>query len=144
MPSVEDRVEVCTPLAEAFAYFAEFANIAEWDPGVESVRKHGSGPLALGDTYAVISRFGGRLVPIAYEVTLLESPHRICLRGLAPSGQADDDIRFEAVEGGTKITWRLDFAPKGLVANLARPFLGILLSRLARDTMAGIKAASKK
>jgi len=141
MANVEGTAHIATPLREAFSYFAEFANIAEWDPGVISSTKRGSGPLVVGDTYDVVSRFAGRSIPMIYEVTMLDAPNRICLRGISESGQADDDIRFESVAEGTKITWRLNFAPRG-IAHLARPVLGVLLRKLARATMDGMREAA--
>ncbi len=141
MANVVGTATIATPLREAFSYFAEFANIAEWDPGVVSSTKRGSGRLAVGGTYDVVSRFAGRSIPMIYEVTMLDAPNRICLRGVSDSGQADDDIRFESVAEGTTITWRLTFAPRG-IAHLARPVLGVLLRRLARATMDGMREAA--
>lgn len=141
MLSIERNTTIRVPLDVAFSYFAEFAHTAAWDPGVVSSRKLTDGPLEPGDRYDVVARFGGRKLPMAYEVLSVDAPKRVVLRGKSSTSSVVDDIRFEPVDGGTQITWRLDLTMRG-PAKLAEPVLAPLLRRLARQAMEGIERAA--
>ena len=101
MVSIAERVVIQVPLAQAFAYYAEYAHIADWDPGVATSRKLTTGPLKQGDRYDVVSLFLGRKLPMTYEVVSVEAPTRIVLRGTSATGVAVDDIRFSAIDATT-------------------------------------------
>jgi hypothetical protein len=144
MVSIQERIQIPIPLDTAFAYYAEFQNTAEWDPGVASSRKLTPGPLQAGDRYDVMSLFAGRKLPMTYEVISVDAPNRVTLRGVSSTGVALDDIRFEAVgEHSTRITWRLEFTLRGL-AVLTEPFLKPLLNRLGKSAMRGIRESATR
>ncbi len=142
MVSIEERVVIPVPLAPAFAYYAEYAHIAEWDPGVERSRKRTSGPLKAGDRYDVVSLFLGQKLPMTYEVINLDAPRQIVLRGVSATGVAVDDIRFRAIDATTtEITWGLTLTLSGL-GRFGEPFMKPLLTRLGRATMRGLQASA--
>ncbi len=144
MVSIQEQIEIPVPLKQAFAYYAEFAHVAEWDPGVASSRKHIPGPLRAGDAYDVMSLFAGRKLPMSYQVTSLDAPNRVTLRGESSTGVAFDDIRFESIgEHSTRIIWRLEFKLRG-IAVLSEPFLKPLLTRLGKAAMRGIKESAER
>ena len=64
------------PAEEAFAYLADFSNVADWDPGVVSVHRVDEGPLAIGSAFEVVARFLGRDVPLTYRIVQLDTPER--------------------------------------------------------------------
>lgn len=144
MVSIEERVVIKVPLAPAFAYYAEYDHIAAWDPGVERSRKLRPGPLTQGDRYDVVSLFFGQKLPMTYEVTRLDAPRQIVLRGESSTGVAVDDIRFRAIDATTtEITWGLTLTLLGL-SRLGEPFMKPLLTRLGRATMGGIRASAAR
>lgn len=141
MLSVQRSTTIDLPLDVAFDYFADFANTASWDPGVVQSTQQGRGPLAAGVRYTILARFGGRKLPMVYEVLSVDAPHRIVLEGRSATSTARDDIRFEDVDGRTKITWRLEVSLLGLAA-LAEPVIKPLVDRLAKDAIDGIETAA--
>jgi len=144
MVFIEERVEIRVPLEVAFAYYAEYAHIQDWDPGVASSVKTTPGPLRQGDRYDVVSRFFGRKLPMTYEVVSVAAPHRVVLRGTSASGLALDDIRFTAIDASTTaITWGLEFTPSGL-GRLGEPLLKPMLRRLGRESMRGIRESAAR
>ena len=139
--TVQRSTTVRVPLDAAFRYFGDFANTSEWDPGVVSSRKLAPGPPKAGDEYSVVARFGGRKLPMRYEVLSVEAPHRIMLRGTSSTSTVRDVIEFERVDGRTKITWTLDVELRG-VTKLAEPLMKPLVDKLARRAIEGIERAS--
>lgn len=91
---------------KTFEYLSDFARVADWDPGVVESEKVGEGPVGVGTVFRVVSSFLGRRVPLRYEVTELDAPRRIVLRGEGDRIRALDEISLEPTESGTRILWQ--------------------------------------
>ena len=76
MARYETTIEVSTPADETFAYLADFANTAEWDPGVRKAESLTEGEPRVGSRYAVTSGFYGRAIDLEYEITELDATAR--------------------------------------------------------------------
>jgi carbon monoxide dehydrogenase subunit G len=140
MAILRERIETSLPLDDAFAFVADFANSAHWDPGVVSAERIDSGPLRVGARYRLGVRMGGRIAPMDYEVTELEPLRRVVLAGTGSGVQAEDEIVFEATPTGTRIDYTADIRLRGLM-RLATPFAGGALARIARDARDGMQRA---
>lgn len=140
MITIQETVNTPRPRPEAFAYVADFAKVAEWDPGIRSsVRVAGDG--GVGTRYEVGATFAGRVVPMTYEVIEYAAPARIVLRGLAATVEAVDAISFEeTASGGTRVVYRADFTLKGglrYFGLVMKPLFG----RLGRKAIGGLRSA---
>ena len=140
MPVLKERIETRLPVEEAFAFVADFANAASWDPGVASSEREGPGPVAVGARYRLGVRMGSRVAPMVYAVTKLEPPRRVVLEGHGSGVAATDDIRFEAGGAGTVITYVADIQLVGWRRVLA-PFAGAAFRRVAANAKAGMARA---
>ena len=58
---------------------ADFANAREWDPSVTEARRESDGPLGVGTTFTVVSRFGPRVVPLTYTIVRHEPDQLVVL-----------------------------------------------------------------
>lgn len=100
--------------ATAYAYLAEFSNVAEWDPGVKAARSLSEDPLAVGARFEVTaSGFGGREIPLTYETTEADPPRRVVLRAENSTLISLDTLTFEPAGGGTEVTYDADLSLKG-------------------------------
>ena len=63
MAVLRERIETALPIDEAFAFVADFANAAAWDPGVASAERIDDGALGVGARYRLGVRMGGRIAP---------------------------------------------------------------------------------
>jgi carbon monoxide dehydrogenase subunit G len=105
---VERRFTVHRPVAEVFAYFADFTTTQEWDPGtVTTTRLAGDG--TLGTTWANTSEFLGRRVELVYETVTHRPPSEVELRGRNGRTTATDHLWFEADGTGTAVRYRATF-----------------------------------
>ena len=140
MVRLEEVTTVPTPIAEAFAYTAEFANIADWDPGVNAAVKRGDRVPHVGQIYDLVTVFKGSESDMVYTITELDPPHRIVLTGDGDRVVAVDAITFEETNEGTQITYVAELSFKGVARFMERP-LGSTLDQLGRDAVGGLEAA---
>jgi carbon monoxide dehydrogenase subunit G len=137
---IEETLEVGRPLDAVFDFVGDFANTREWDPGVADARRVTPGPIGVGTRYELQVRFGGRVLPMVYEVTRWEPPTRVVLRGSGATVTAIDDIRFEPTPSGTRIRYLADIRLKGLL-RLFEPLLARRLRETGRAAIDGMQRA---
>lgn len=131
-----------SPIA-AFDYLAGFQHTAEWDPGViEASPLDPAAPLGPGSRFQVVASFLGRRVPLEYEITEYDRPHRVVLRGTNGRLVATDAITFAPIPGGTRVAWEAVLEPSGL-ARLADPLLDLLFRRSGRAAVRGLRARAE-
>ena len=140
MTRLHETIETALPIDEAFAFVADFANSALWDPGVAIAERIDAGPLGVGARYRLGVRMGGRVAPMHYEVTVYEPLRRVVLAGTGPGVEAEDELVFEATPTGTRIDYTADIRLRGLL-RLAAPFAGGALAGIARDARDGMQRA---
>jgi len=137
---LRERIDTTLPVHDAFAFVADFANSAQWDPGVAFAERIDAGPLGVGARYRLGIRMGGRVAPMDYRVTVFEPLRRVVLAGSGSGVEAEDEILFEATPTGTRIDYTADIRLRGLL-RLANPFVGGALARIARDARDGMQRA---
>ena len=98
------EIEVATDVTATFAYLSDFANAAEWDPGIAESKRLTPAPTAVGSRFEVIALFRGKPQRFEYVVTELQEPRRIALRGEGEKAVSDDVISVAASEHGTQKT----------------------------------------
>lgn len=140
MAILREQINTSLPLEEAFAFVGDFANAAQWDPGVASSERTNAGPVGVGARYHLLVRVGGRLAPMDYEVTAYEPGALVVLHGSGSGVEAVDEIRFGAVPGGTQVEYMADIRLRGLL-RLATPFAGGAFQRVAREAREGMHRA---
>jgi carbon monoxide dehydrogenase subunit G len=141
MPVLREQIDTPLPVDEAFAFVADFANAARWDPGVASSERLDAGPVGVGARYRLGIRMGGRVTPMEYEITTFEPARRVVLAGSGSGVVAVDDIRFEAApDGGTRVDYVADIRLTGVMRLLA-PFTGGAFARIARNARDGMQRA---
>ena len=140
MIHIEETRVISRSLDEVFAYVANFANTAEWDPGIVQAHRIDDGDVRLGSTFAVTASFAGRELPLEYEITQYDPPGLLALATSSPRFGAVDTIHFESIDGETtRVRYEADFELKG-VMRLAEPFLRGTFTKLGVKAMDGLKA----
>ena len=140
MIRLHETVEVPRPVEEAFAWTSDFANIEQWDPGVSRSVRLKDEPIGPGARFRLDVSFGPFTTPMEYVVTLFEPPYRVVLEGKGDRIRAVDDIRFEAIPGGTRIDYTAELTFLG-PSSLAEPLLGSTLEGVGRRAVEGLKDA---
>jgi carbon monoxide dehydrogenase subunit G len=130
---------IAVPIDQAFDYTANFANLQEWDPGIAASARTSKGPVGLGSRFDVLATFGSRQIPMVYEITEFDGPHRVVLEGTGGALTAIDEIRFTAVDGGTQVDYTADLEFSGLM-RLFVPFLGGVMRRVGEKALDGLES----
>ena len=140
MTRLREQITTQAPIDKAFAYTADFNNLAEWDPGIAESTQIGDDTIDRGTAFEVLVAFGSRRIPMVYTITEIVPPYRIVLVGEGAALTAVDEITFDEVPQGTAVTYTADLQFKGLM-RLAAPFLGGVLKGVGRKAVAGLSDA---
>src|SRR4249919_2280575 len=138
MTILHERIETTLPIDATFAYVADFENADEWDPGVATAQRLDSGPVRVGTRYRLGVRIGGRVAPMEYRISIFEPSTRVVLVGSGSGVSAVDDIRFERIDGRTRIDYTADITLDG-ARRLIQPFLGRAFASIGRNAADGMK-----
>ena len=131
---------IARPVAEVFAFTADFANAERWDPGVVSSRPMQDGPPGVGSKYELMVSFGPREVPMTYEITEWEQDSRVVLEGRGETVEAVDVIQFEADEGGTAVDYTADLTFTNWIRFVA-PLMSPVLRKVGARALDGLVEA---
>ena len=107
MPSAQGSVVINRPVEEVFSFVADGETAMKWRPGVLDV-KHLSGD-GVGAVYRQgVKGPGGRRIAADYEVTAFEPNRRVAFKAIAGPVRPNGEYRFEASDGGTKVSFALN------------------------------------
>ena len=135
------RIDSRLQPAAAFAYMADFANARHWDPSVSEARRESAGPVGLGSTFHVVSRFAGRDVQLLYTITAYEPVGRVVLEARKPGFVSRDTITVEpAADGGSVVNYDALLELRG-PRRLFDPILQRLFNGIGRHATAGLQTA---
>ena len=134
------RIESRLSPAEAFDYLADFANARFWDPSVSKAQRQGNGPVGLGSTFDLVSRFAGRDVPLLYTIVAYEPARCVVLEARNPGFVSRDTITVEPAAGGSVAHYDALLELHG-VRRLFDPVLQRIFNGVGRRATAGLQAA---
>jgi carbon monoxide dehydrogenase subunit G len=113
MPEATYAATINRPVDAVFAFVADGENCTQWRPGVTDIkRESGSG---VGTRYQQgVKGPMGRRIAADYEITGLEPGRRIEFQTVSGPVRPHGRYDFEAVDGGTRLTFALDAGLTGL------------------------------
>jgi len=133
-------VQTSKPIKETFDYLSDFSTTEEWDPGTTAAERLDDGPVGEGARFKLRAVFMGRESELVYEITEFEAPRRVVLRGENRAVVSTDEMTFDPVDGGTRVTYDADLRFKGLV-RLAEPLLAREFRRVGDRALLGMQNA---
>lgn len=119
MLSFENTIDIRRPVAEVFAFVADFENVPRWNYYVISVQRLSPGPVATGTRYQQRRKTDQQ----QFTVTVYEPNRRVAVQTTPDSRpQLAMDFELEPVEGGTRLhdRWELETGLPGLVERVTR------------------------
>jgi uncharacterized protein YndB with AHSA1/START domain len=135
MPTATHAVTIERPIEDVFALIADGERCPEWRTGVLDIKRvSGDG---VGTRYAQGVRGPmGRRIAADYEITVYEPNRRIEFQTTAGPVRPHGRYDFEALGGGTRLTFTLDAELGGL--------RGLLMGSMVQGTMKAEVAALDK
>ena len=119
---------------------ADFSNAREWDPSVVEAARSGSGSVGAGSSFDLVVRFGGRTVPMRYEIVSYEEPRLVVIESRKPTFTSRDTITVAAAGDGSTVHYDALLELEG-AARLLDPVLQLLFRRTGDKAAAGMRAA---
>jgi hypothetical protein len=119
---------------------ADFANARLWDPSVSKAHRVGEDPIGIGSTFDLVARFGGRDVPLRYEIVEYDPPRRVVLEARNPRFVSKDTIIVEPGAPGSVVHYdaSLVFAGAG---RLLDPVMERIFNRVGARATLGMQTA---
>ncbi len=140
MARYKTDIESSLAQADAFAYMADFANARFWDPSVSDARRVGEAPVGIGSAFDLVARFGGRDVPLRYEIVEYDSPRRVVLEARRPAFVSRDTITIEPAGNGSIVHYDATLGFGG-VGRLFDPIMQRIFDRVGARATLGMKTA---
>jgi len=105
MINVEVSTVINCPVADVFAFVANFENHPKWEMNFQKVKLLTSTPTGVGTTYQCDLKLPGQSATSKFEITQYEANKNIAFEGEAAGpAKPNGSFLFESVAGGTKIT----------------------------------------
>ncbi len=107
MINVEVSTVINRPIAEVFAFVANFENHPKWETDFQEVKQLTSTPAGVGTTYQCVLKLPGQSAKSKFEIMEYEANKKIAFEGEAAGpAKPKGSYIFESVAGGTKVTAR--------------------------------------
>lgn len=99
----EDSIFINRPVADVFAYVADYSTHPKW-AGAVRVDFLTDSPMGVGTRVNYVEKFMGREVGMESEITLYEPPFRLGYK-IVTGVSAEALQTFTQENGGTRLTW---------------------------------------
>jgi uncharacterized membrane protein len=135
MAPIVESIEIARPPEEVASYMSDVAKLPDWNQSAVSARQADSGEPAVGSRIVVTRRVGGRELPMTSEVTELDPPGKLSLRGLDGPVRALVQVTVDPLDGGqrSRVTISLDFEGHGM----GKLLVPLVVRRQARRELPG-------
>jgi Polyketide cyclase / dehydrase and lipid transport len=126
--------------AEAFAFMADFSNALRWDPSVVEASRSSGGALGQGSAFDLVVKFGGRRIPLRYELVFYDEPRSFVIEARQATFTSRDAITVALGDAGSSVRYDALLEFKGGRAVLD-PIMQLLFNRTGDKAAAGMRAA---
>jgi carbon monoxide dehydrogenase subunit G len=121
--SIQSSVVIARPIEDVFAVLTNVENTGKWFPGNVKEWWTSPPPHGVGSTRRARVKIGLMTTENDAVATVYQSPNRAVMKGTSKNAPFEADLRFAAVDGGTRVDTRIDFFMTGA----AKLFEGILI-----------------
>lgn len=140
MPRKEVSIVIQRPLEEVFAYMDDVSHEPEWQPQLVEVEQIPPGPTRAGTKRRYVTEFLGKRLQNTY-VVLGYAPNRRVVLQTTPDSvlEASSEIRWDEVEGGTRVTMILDGKASGPLRFVPDALLEASFDKELKSALARLK-----
>jgi uncharacterized protein YndB with AHSA1/START domain len=137
-PAVEGEIEIHRPPEVVFDTVADERNEPRYNPRLRSVTKATTRPVGRGTRFRAGAATVGRTVPMSIELTEYTRPHRLGSHTRMKSMDVRGTLTFEPTERGTRMRWRWQLEPHGVLRR-AGPLVARVGSRQEQRIWGSLK-----
>ena len=133
MIEVTKTASIDLPIEKVFEFIADPANETSWQDDMVEAGIVSEGPIGVGSEARFVQRFLGLHFTSTTEITVYDPPHAFGFRTTSGPVEFQGQTRFEAEDGGTRVTFLGTGETHGLY-RLAEPLIRRRLDKtLAAD-----------
>ena len=115
MAHAEQSITINRPVNVVYDFILDGANNTKWRPGVADIQQVPGKPLGVGAIFKQgMKGPGGRRIAADYELVECKPNDFIKFQVIAGPARPTGTYRFDSVGDATRVTFTLDFQPKGL------------------------------
>jgi uncharacterized protein YndB with AHSA1/START domain len=136
MAIADVSVTIQRPVEDVFRVLTDPTMAPRWAPSSIKGELLTPGPPGVGTRRrAVVKGLFGRTMESVMEVTELEPDRALALRLISASwgGTGRTKYVLTPVDGGTRVDWRWEMEPGGILKPFARPFMAVFQRTFQRD-----------
>jgi carbon monoxide dehydrogenase subunit G len=111
--SVHSTITINRPIEDVFAVLTNVENTGKWFPGNVTEWWTSPPPHGVGSTRRARVKVGLMTTENDAVATVFEPPHRAGMRGTSKNAPFEADLRFAAVEGGTRVESDIELFMRG-------------------------------
>lgn len=134
MIKVEKSVVINKPVEEVFSYVTGADNYTKWQAGVEQVIEGGPRN-TVGSQFTEVRKFMGQEMRTTLELTEFVPNAKWAAKVVKGPVPYEVTMTFQSVDGGTKVTTRVDGEPKGFFKLAEGMVAGQLEKSLGEDEL---------
>lgn len=131
MINIERSIVIDKPVEDVFAFVSDGSKAPSWQSGLEAVEGQTN---VIGSQYTEVRKFMGREMRSVMEVTALEPNARWAAKVLKGPVPYEISVRFEPLDGGTRLTTQMQGEPTGFFKVAEGMVKGQLEKSLDEDT----------
>ncbi len=144
MPHAEGNVTIAKPVKDVYEFLLDGKNNTHWRPAVIDISKVAGTPNGVGAQFKQgVKGPGGRRIDGDYEVVEAQPDKLIKFNVIAGPARPTGTFKLDGDNKSTKLTFILDYTPKGLFAKLMG---GMIQSTMNAEisTLSNLKAYLEK
>jgi len=123
MPSARHSVVIDRPIHEVFAYVADGTTAPTWRASVKDIKLAAGTPGGVGARYEQGMKGPGGRVAADYEIVEAIPDRLLAFQVVAGPARPHGRYDFEPAGSGTRVTFSLDWEPKGFKEKLMAPMV---------------------
>lgn len=123
MPSARHSVVIDRPVHEVYAYVADGTTARMWRASVKDIKLVAGTPATVGARYEQGMKGPGGRIPADYEIVEAVPDRLLAFQVVAGPARPRGRYEFETANGGTRVTFALDWEPKGIKERLMAPMV---------------------
>ena len=138
MPEVEGSVVISRPVEDVFAYVSDPQNDTKWQTGMIVSEFTSEGGPRVGAKGRSVEKIWGT-EESTWELTEYEQNKAFAMSFESPRFTGHGGWRFESADGGTRLTYRYQAEPRGLLWKALMPLMVAFFRRQIRGDYAKLK-----
>ena len=123
MPNAKHSVVINRPASEVFGYVVDGTTGPAWRSSVADITLSSGTVGQVGARYAQGMKGPGRRIPADYELTEVVPNRLIAFKVIAGPARPEGRYEFAPEGGGTRVTFTLNWEPKGIKEKLMAPMV---------------------